>query len=344
MSYIARAFATVLASASAATFAAPAPAPAPAAPESETHQRIVDEYLTGKVPELEAELNILTPKQLEAMPAHERADFGYIRQSMAECRPAWWAQCKLGKKIAFQPTVWRPINATYDPAAKGVGVNFNGTAMLLTLGWDYKNMDDAGEGEHGFTKGELNQREVWMDVGSAEAWMAIAMFLPANPPKTMISHYVELRGDLTTVYYSLPRARRWSLWLYCAAHTDHFAKMQDVNSRKAVAGYLVAEVVGHHEKYPSIALPPTLEATGAEAAMALYLKDWLEKNSWTLAEDKSIRDAFRTFASSVDKNVMQAGKVTLPGGMAVALDADKDAANVVKRDAWVKAAYDKAKH
>ncbi len=317
---------------------------AAATSETEVHQRIVKEYMEGKFDEVEAELAAIKGKELAALPAGEKADIAYLQRTMAECRPAWWVQIKAGKKMAFQPTVWRPINATYDPAGKtSVAIAYNGSQMLLTLTWDVADMDNPKEAEHGFSKGELNNLSVWGILGMAEAWMVVPMTLQANldeKGKAMLMRFIDFRANATGVYYGSPRARRWGLWLYCAAYLEKYAKMQTVNSRKAMAAMFVAEVVGHHAKYPSIPWPQELPAEGAEEKMALHLKDWMEKNGWTLAEDKALRDAMKTFALANDK-VM--GKASLPNGTAVAFDPEQDAENRVKRDAWVKAAFDKGK-
>lgn len=327
-----------------ALFSGVVSAAGPASAPSALYERIASEYLDGKCDELEADL-AKNVKEIAALPAGEKAEVNSIRLAMMECRPFWWKTIKKGQKVAFEPLVWgRTLKATYDPAAKGVSLNNNGTSVSITIGWTASEMDDPAQAEHGFTKGELCSLGVWMGLGMAESWTEMPLAAWANlddAGKLKLQRYLDFRSNVAGVYYGIPRARRWGLWLWSAGYTEHYSKMPTVMGRKAVGAMFAAEVVGHPERYPSIQLPKDLPADGAEEKLVLALKDWIEKNGWTAPEDRAIRDALKAFAAANTATVYQTGKVTLANGLPVSLDPAADAAMKPKRDAWVKAAFDK---
>lgn len=139
---------------------------------------------------------------------------------------------------------------------------------------------------------------------------------------------------LTGVHYSLPRSRRWGLWLCLASHMQRYAGGTTVNSRKAIAVVFMEEVVGQAAKYPSLKIPADVEAN--EEAVALFFKDKIERTGWTRAEDKMIREALKVHAGVNEFGVMKTGRVALASGQFVALDPEQDKPLREKRDAWLK--------
>jgi hypothetical protein len=60
------------------------------------------------------------------------------------------------------------------------------------------------------------------------------------------------------------------------------------------------------------------------------------KHPWTLAEDQSLREVFRQFATANNPAVWRSGTVVLPGKLLVSLDPEKDKPLAAKRDNWIK--------
>ena len=326
----------------AVAFAGAAGAAGPAtAPAGSSHDLVVSEYLDGKWEKLEADLP--AAKDTAALSAPERADVEAIRKAMGECRPDWWKLVKAGKKVNFRPTLWgHGFAATYDPQGKngGVQINYVGSEAHVTVSWDAAEMDNPANAEHGFSKGELNDLAVWLNLGMAQSWLDIPIGAQANlnaDAKLLFSRYLQFRSNVAGACYGNPRARRWGLWLDLAAWEEKYAKMEGVMSRRAIGAMFAAEVVGHADRYPSVHLPDSLPDQGAEEKLANELRPWIEKHGLTLAEDQSLRDALKAFAAANTAKVRQTGMVMLPNGLTVALDPEADKKQAEKRDAWLKA-------
>ena len=315
-------------------------------PPVDSYQRLADSYLDGKWDEVE-DMFATPGRELQAVaPAHQ-AELAYIRRALSEGRPAWWKRCKAGEKLAFIQTVWgRPLRATYDPNGKAsIQSSYTRNSASLTLTWPAADMDNPAHAEHGFSKGDLTALTVWTTLGMAEAFGAVPLQSQANlkeDKKLLLQQYFDFRGDVAGVYYGTPRARRWGLWLYMAMYMEKYAKMPIRTSREAVAVSFMSEVVANPARYPSIKLPASLPAEGAEETLAADLRGWIEKHGWTVAEDKSIRDAIAALATTNTRQVNQIGDVTLPNGLLFAFDPEKDKAFRQKRDVWFKTKLDAA--
>jgi len=316
----------------------------PAPGSAEFYTRVTKEYLDDKAEEAAQDL-ALNAKLIEALPASQKADVNYIKETLAECRPVWWGECKAGKKTLLKPlSVWgRPLVATYDPASKsGISVQWQDAIMKVTVTWSSADMDNPAHAEHGYSKGELNDLGVWCTLGAADGWSRVTLDMlqamsKATPAmKLQLSRYLDFRGNVGGVYYGMPRARRWGLWLYMAAYMDKYSHGDAYMGRRAVGAMFVTEVVAHPDKYPSIKLPREVPADGAEGKTALALKDWIEGHGWTVGEDKSIREAIKTFAMANEKTTQASNLVTLANGLTLALDPEVDKPLGVKRDEWVK--------
>ena len=319
---------------SVAAAAAPATGPAPG-----FRDQIVAEYLDGKWAQLEVDL--AATKVPAGLSPAERAEVDAVRRAMVECRPEWWKLIKAGKKVNFRPIVWgRTLAATYDPQGKSsVLLNYVGSEAHVTLTWDASDMDNPAHAEHGFSKGELNDLGIWLNLGMAQSWVDIPIGSQVNlkeGAKLLLARYLEFRSNVTGACYANPRARRWALWLDLAAWEAKYAKSQEVMTRRAVGAMFAAEVIGNAERYPSIHLPATLPDQGAEEKLAGQLRPWIEKHGLSLPEDQALRDALKSFAAANGAKVRQTGKVTLPNGLTVALDLETDKKESDKRDAWLK--------
>jgi hypothetical protein len=308
------------------------------------YARVVDEYMQGKWDDLQKDLSPRNP-DLGTLTAGQKADVQYLRTTLSECRPPWWQQAKSGQEFNFEPAVWgRSLRASFDPGqTSSVSLSYNNGQASLTLKWDVTDMDSPAKAEHGFSKGELNDLSVWSSIGMGEAWTRVpvqSMVNMSDATKTQLQRYLDFNADVVGVYYATPRARRWGLWLFCAAYLNKYAAMVTVNSRKAVGSMFLGEVVAHRAKYPSIRLPD-LPSEKIEENLCIQLKNNIEKHPWTLAEDRSLREALKSFAAFNQRSLLQTGVVRLPSGLPLALDPSADQADQVARDEWLKRALDR---
>lgn len=310
-----------------------------AAPD-QAYQRVVEEYLNQKTPELQKDLSPQN-HELQDLTAAQRADVVYLRQTLAECRPEWWVKCKEKEEFNFRPAAWgRPLRATFDPNSKSnVQMSYVNGDPSLTLKWEGADLDSKQPAEHGFTKGELADLGVWQTIGMAEVWSVVPISAQMNmtdQTKLALQRYLDFGSTATGVYYSMPRSRRWGLWLATAMYLDKYSNLPTVNSRKAVGATFLAEVASHRTKYPSIQLPDSLPDDPVEENLAIHMKNWIEKHGWTLEEDRAIRDSIKALFLANQSGVMQSGRVRLPNGLFIALDSAKDAQYSEARNAWLK--------
>lgn len=324
-----------------ATSAAPPAVPATAPSEARLHDHLVELYLDAKWDDLEP-LLAAKVKEINALPAPQKADVLYIRQAVAECRPAWWKQCKTGKKTSFRATVWnRTFAAVYDPNNKlGVHVQSVNGQVTITLGWAAEDMDNPAEAEHGFTKADLSQLGAWTVLGNAEGWSLVpagSLVGLDEKGKAHFTRFLEFRGNVAGAYYGTPRARRWGFFLGLLGYSGKHAGDAAGPSRRAMGAMLLAEVVGNRAKYPSISMPTPAPADDVEAKLAEHVRDWIEHHSLTLAEDQALREAIKAFAAANGREVQKTNTIVLPNKLHTSLDPDLDKPERAKRDAWLKA-------
>jgi hypothetical protein len=310
------------------------------------YQRISQAYLDGKWDDLDKELGV-SSKEVESLTAAQQADVAYISKVLAECRQPWWKQCKKGKRVEIHPVIWgRSQQFWFEPAdSSRVTITTKGTIKLITVFWPVADMDNPDHAEHGYSKGDLSNLTACSTLGIAMAWLKTPPKLLANPSeqdKLMLTRYQEFRGNLTGLYYGTPKARRWGVFLYLLSWMEKYSQMPAVGSRKAAGAMILAEVLANPANYPTIPLPGELAAEGAEEILAEHVRNKIEKQSWTIAEDKTLRDAIKVFAAANDSSVLAAQKATLPNKLSVSLDPEADKPLRAKRDAWLKAQFDKA--
>jgi hypothetical protein len=313
----------------------------PAAAQSpEGYDQIVADYLSGNWESLEKSI-APTNKSLNKLTSSQNLDIKYIRESLAECRPAWWKLCKANQEINFRPSIWgKTMIASFDPGAKNnLNINFANGQASMTFMWAPQDMDNPAEAEHGFSKGDLSDLNVWQLIGSAGALAVVPIEQQVNLPeagKLKLQRYMDLDGNLTGVFYATPKARRWGLWVDLAGYLNGYAALPTVNSRKAIGSMFLAELVANRAKYPSIKLAEKLPDDGIEENLCIALKNSIEKNPWTLAEDRRIRDAIKAFALLNQKDLLQTNRVKMPNGLIMSLDPAGDGANQTARDSWLK--------
>ncbi len=325
--------------------AKPKAAAAEAAPSSDLFQRISDDYLNGKWNELEEELR--DSKPAAGLDAEQRAELAAIRKAVGEGRPAWWQACKEGRKGPFRAAVWgRTLDLTFDPAGKsGVQMNTVGNLRSFTVSWAVADMDNPQHAEHGFSKGDLADLNVWSTLGMTLCWAQLppqALAGLSEQGKLRLLRFQDFRGNLTGLYYGTPKTRRWAEFLYLLAWNAKYAKMPNVNARKAAGAMFLAEVLSQPSKYPSLPLPKTAPGERIEEKLAEHYRNWIERHSWTVAEDLALRKAMQTFAAANDQSVYRTQQVVLPNRLKVSLDPEGDAAFRTGRDAWLKAQVEKA--
>src|SRR5258708_22283810 len=126
--------------------------------------------MNGKWQDLEKDLAAKKP-EIDRFTGVEAGDMKYIRQTMAECRPVWWAKCKENQLFEFRPVVWgHALRASYDPTqALEWNIKFNSDIAFVSFKWNTGDMDSAAEAEAGYSKGDLCDWKIWQVMGSAEA-------------------------------------------------------------------------------------------------------------------------------------------------------------------------------
>ncbi len=304
------------------------------------YDQLVDEYMKGNWQELEKQFSPRN-NELDKITGRQRLDLKYMRDVLAESRPAWWRQAKENQEFNFRPMVWgRSLRASFDPDAKSnINITVNNGVASEALKWDSADMDNPAPAEHGFSKGDLCDLSIWSCVGEADSYAIALAQLHTNltaAQNLQLQRLIDFNGNLAGIYYGTPMARRWGLWLFCAAYLDKYAAMTVVTSRKAVGSMFLAEIAAHRAKYPSIKLPETVPDEKIEENLCIALKNYIEKHPWTLAEDKLLREQVRAFEMLNQKSLMQTGVVKLPNGLMLALDPAADDANQKARDAWLK--------
>ncbi|HEV2971035.1 MAG TPA: hypothetical protein VGY55_13765 [Pirellulales bacterium] len=311
------------------------------------YQQIVEDYLGGKWDDVERRL-LAPPEKLTSLNAHELEDIAYIRLALAECHPPWWNLCKKGQKVQFRPVVWgKTLSVTYVPdGQRGVQAQYHNADVSFTATWPAAEIDSPAPFEHGFTKGEINAVEVWAMLGTARVWSQTSGRMIAGlGGKEMLrmTRREDFRSNLTALYYGSPKSRRWSLLVDLLTWSDkEYADTPVAGSRKAVGAMFLAEVLANTASYPSLPLPHRLEPDEAEGTLAAHYRRRIERQGWTLAEDRSLREAIRRFAAANDTNVYQTEKVTLANKLTVSVAPSADPPLRAKRDAWLKDRFDEA--
>ena len=305
---------------------------------------LTTDYMNGNWDAVESALKDHA-KEIPTLPAQQRADVTTISSAFSECHQSWWKLCKGGKKFAFRPVVWnRRLDADYQPTNTGAKYTNTEGQVHFDIGWDPADMESSANGEHGFTKGEIAELSIWMTLGSADAWPMVPISSLENTTedgRTALTRFVDFRSCVTGACYGSPRVRRWALFLYLNTYLPKYNKMSTQMSREAVGAMFLHELLANPAKYPSIKLPKSLPDDNTEEKCAGQVKAWIERHPWTLAEDQSLRDMLKRFATANSATVYKTATVVLPDKLSVALDPEKDKPLAQKRDAWIKSQLQK---
>ena len=323
------------------------PTGAETAPPDGLYDRIVWAYMDGQWEELASALAAANKSAAPLTPP-QRADVAYVRQALAECRPAWWLSCKSDRKTPIRHTLWgKTFLATFDPLAKdGLNIRFEPSPRVLTLKWNGTKMDSRDKGEYGFLRGDMVNMSIWGTLGTAQVYALVPMDTLRSTDersKLRLQRFLRFRSNVTALYHSGPPARRYALHIYLAAFLDQWGKGPLAGCRRAVGAMFLCELLSEPSKYPSLALPKSLPAEEAEKQLGRHYKFRIRRKShWTIAEDRSYREALKPFVGA-NGNVLKTESVMLPNGLTLSLDDEKEAALRPKRDAWVKARFDAAR-
>ncbi len=314
-------------------------APTAGAADTPLYPQLVDQYLTADWDALESNLT-QHAQEIAALSPDQAADIAYVKQTLAECHPAWWAQTKAGKKVIIHPTLWaRPLNVIYDPSINNnlqlQSVNGN---LVLSANWPAADMENPAPAEHGFSKGDLASLGDWAILGDAEVWI---QYTPdrisnlAGASRTLFQRYQDFRGTVTGIYYGTPRARAWGCFLSLDAFGDHYANAPAFIARKPVGAMLVAEIVQNPRRYPTLRPTTRIPDEKVEQRVAASLMNQFARRI-TLAEDKALREAIKALAVANNTSFTGGARVVLPNKLAIMVDPAQDAAWAKKREAWLR--------
>ena len=326
----------------AATATAPraATVPVPSTAALALYRQITDKYTASQWDTLPPDL--AKTRDIAAMTKEEQADVAYIRQALADGRPAWWDAVKQGKKLNLQTKIWqKTLNTTWDPSLTAGTISMQQTStgqVFLALNWLSADMDSADIAEHGFTKGDLAYVGIWSSLETAQLYGSLALQKLSNLDEkehTKLMRFLMFRGALAAGYYGTPRARRWDAFLACDGYQGAHLTNEGFIPRRPLAIMLEEEIVSHAPKYPSFRLPRNLQVGTVEAVLAVNLMGQFERTTLTFAEDKALRDAIKDFAQTNTTTIYAGGKVTLPSKLTVALDPAEDGDLGTKRGTWL---------
>ena len=321
------------------------PVEAPAGEGANLHARIEKAYMAGDWDDLDAALRA-APKALGDLTDEQKADVAYVRTTLAQCRPAWWAACKAGKKTRIRQELLNArVMGYYAPGTGGVKVTSGRLGPVLTLEWDPQVMDSTEKGLYGYQKGDQTCLTTWGSLSTGEVLYRLLRARVSTDDearKMRINRYLAFRSNLNSVYFSTPPGRRYGLHIYMAGFMDQWYPGPTTGCRRAVCAMFLGEVLTKSDKYPSLPLPRNLPADQTEKALGTHYKFQLKRSAlWTIGEDRAFREALKAFATANDKTVFNTEIVKLPNGLEFHLDPDKDNASYrEKRDAWIKEKFD----
>jgi hypothetical protein len=335
------------ASTKATTFTASSPAERAKAEAEECGRRIIDLYLASKWAPLEAELKN-SVRHFNNMSQTMRQDVTYIRQMFAECRPAWWRQCRSSSNVSFEAEMWgRKFMANYTPAdmlgmSGPVGIK-NGK-ILCVVSWDPTKVDnpDPLEGElakkFGLTRADLAEMIVWHELGHnyVTTFLPVDTVLQLYSDHEMLFHHLqEFYADLTSIYHCGPKARRGILLSRIDELTYYRDAEEHTRASHAIGALLLAEVLNDPARFPAFHLPGKVPEQKPELNTIIYMYEHMDLN-WTLAQDRAMKDIVRNFLTKYGEQVLRRrGEVPLASKLTFMLPAGDDRDIQPKRDQWV---------
>jgi hypothetical protein len=306
--------------------------------ESAVYDKLVSQYMAGKWDDLEAQIKSST-RSPDTFSIAEQTDIDYITKALGECDPAWWKLLLAGRRTPVKASIFNvPVTAVFDPQQKsGLSAQF-GDDRTFTLGWAPGELGSSKQAEHGFTKGELAAGGIWSELGMASGYAQASLSSltsSSEAERLKLQRVLSFRGDLAATYYGNPRTRQWWLFLALQYYRPQYQKTPTVMSRKSLGAMFVAELASHPGDYPSIKLPTVQDADHAEEKLVSAVHDHIERHGWTLAEDKLIREATKSFALANASALHTGGPLKLANGKLISLEPRDDVALQSKRDQWL---------
>ncbi len=313
--------------------------------EDGPYEQVVQAYMEARWDDLEAALAGAAASTADLSPA-QREGVAYVRRAMAECAPEWWRTCKKGEEATVRITLWgTSFDATFKPGKRSrfqTGlIHAHGTeGMTLTLdpvAFARTGRAPGALGTRGFASRDLTNMDVWQTIGKASVYKSLPGQKLLDLMKTdmfSLRRYATFRGNATALYYGSPPARRAALLFYLGAFDPKPGADKLVPVQRAAGALLLVEVLRRPEAWPSFAMPKDAREPNAEARAAKHFQGEVAP-AWTVAEDRAMREAVWKFVRANEKDVLDHGRVRLPNGLMMMLDADEDAPHRDKRDAWV---------
>jgi hypothetical protein len=320
----------------------PATATAPATTAAgPVYDAFVKRYLTGDWDTLATDL-AGKQKEIAALPASQAADMAYIKQALAECRPAWWDQIKQGKVTQFKQVVWKQsvqVNYQANDAARFLGSSTANSATVMKLGWPLKQMDALDplalpqvdlniNDDFGFHNGDALNGAIWNMLGGAglTTQLGTKKLTPTETPQ--FERFAGFWQNLTAAYYATPPARRLICAQSCAAFESGYDGRLEWTGRRPLGAALLIELTLHADKYKNVKVEPILglnqlgDAHMVETFLAKPVVLNFLSGRLTLAEDRALRDLVKTLSDgNANWNV---SKITLPNKLGFDLNPDKD--------------------
>jgi hypothetical protein len=337
-----------------------AAAPAATAPDEakDKAREAYDEYVRAFLNSDWAQLkkaNRTVGRHWSALTAKQRADVGYVRKAAPACRPAWWAACKSTRKTRFRARIWdRAITVNFEPAQQpdlNATVHRDLRQISLTVRWNPSLIDSTTPERgslaerHSLTGAEVGEVIVWRQLGQSYILVSVpvkTLLALYNRDQLLYRHLQEFYANLTSLYHCSPKARRTAMLIHTRALRGQENAEAYVRSCRAMAALFLAEALQEPKKWPSVKLPWDVPARDVERSTAAYVYANLEP-SWTLDEDRALREALRKLLKVNGAQVLRArGRIQLPNKTTFMLMEPDDRTHQAKRDAWVKKQLEKA--
>ena len=314
---------------------------------SPLYDDLVKRYIAGDWSALAGDL-AAKEKEIALLPAGNRADLAYIKQTVTECRPAWWDQIKNGKITQFKQAVWTgwanvSFKATAEPSSQMITVN---GAPASQLGWPIIAMDakepitmmafGIGSSEKcNFVLGDAYSSLIWKQLGGAEYMERLGAKVKTMTPveRDQFSRYMIFWQYATAAYYGTPPARRTVLIESATALA--VPSLPALGARRPVAAALLIEIKTHMERYASLKLSDlNFFFNYKDATEEYHLGDYIINHnllnaSLTLEEDRHVREVIRQLVES--NTDWKSSRIRLPNDLGMELDSDKDDATRLER-------------
>jgi len=333
--------------------AAPPGAAAQKAEATAAYGKVAEAYLSSRWDDL-TKAERAVHRHATRLTAKQRAGLSYIRKTTAEFRPPWWKTCKSTVPKKIRARIWgRNVVANYLPANQP---NMSGkigamNRMEITVSWNPSLVDSTTPekgrtaARHGLTTGDIGEFIVWRQLGYSYITVSLPVkttFALYNENKHLYLHLQSFYANVTSMYHCSPRARRAAMLMHANAMRGSNSNEAQLRSCRAIAALFAAIVLEDPSKWPSVSLPNSVPDSGVEAKTCLYLYANVEP-TWTLAEDKALREALRNFFRANGERALKGrGRLLLPNRTGFMLMEPDDRRFQAKRDAWVKKQLSKA--